>query len=283
MPPRLSLTKSQRQTAAGLELISLCTIAGADGRLSDEEIRALKEWADTHRDAELPARDHIARVLDHILADGVITSAERGLLFDAIETVVPPDVRAELKAPRKQAVAADRSRDKALYHYDFMVAGVRYANRHRVCRVVEPQAEVAFCREAGNPFSGNATLVLTPDGRELGYVPETDAQHLARQLDDRCLYEARVKRVLTGGRWPIPIVVARIYWSDAQVPTARTADRTEYVQRPEDTPSPDAEQPPTVHLIMSSPPAHGQDPVAAMLIAVVILVVVIVIFALAAP
>lgn len=281
MPPRLSLTKSQRQTAAGLELISLCTIAGADGRLSDEEVRALKEWADTHRDAELPARNHIAKVLEHILADGIITSAERGLLFDAIETVLPPDVRVELKVPRKQAAAADRSRDKALYHYDFMVAGVRYANRHRVCRTVEPQVEVALCREAGNPFSGNATLVLTPDGRELGYVPEADAQHLARQLDDRCLYEARVKRVLTGGRWPIPIVVARVYWSDAQVPTARVADRVEYVQRPEDTPQPEIEQPQTVYLVTPAPPVNDHDPVAAMLIAVVIVVVMVVVLALA--
>lgn len=281
MPPRLSLTKSQRQTAAGLELISLCTIAGADGRLSDEEVRALKEWADTHRDAELPARDHIAKVLDHILADGVISSAERGLLFDAIETVLPPDVRAELKAPRKQAVAADRGRDKALYHYDFMIAGVRYAHRHRVCRTMEPQVEVALCRETGNPFSGNATLVRTTDGRELGYVPEADAQHLARQLDDRCLYEARVKRVLTGGRWPIPIVVARIFWSDAQVPTARVADRTEYVERPEDTTPPDVEQPQTVYLVPSAQPTNDHDPLAAMLIAAVIVVIVVVVFALA--
>lgn len=233
MTRRLSLTKGQRQTAAGMDLIALCTAAATDGRLSDEEVADLREWADLYRDVDLPARAHLDGVLARVFADGVLSASERVTLFDAIEAVLPPDVRKEVAAHRRTAASQDRRRDAVLYRYDFMVAGVRYHDRDLVCRSVNESTGILLCRERGNPFSPHATLVLTDDQRELGYVPDEEAANsLARQLDDGSLYSARVKKVLTGGRWPIPIILADVHWSDAKITGARRATVLDYRERP---------------------------------------------------
>jgi hypothetical protein len=49
----------------------------------------------------------------------------------------------------------------------------------------------------------------------IGFVPEDHAVDLAPLLDSGHKYIARVKKVLTGGRSPIPVAVVDVYRSDS--------------------------------------------------------------------
>ena len=94
---RISITKLQRQTAAGAELISLCQTITEDGRLSDEEVNALRQWVDDHASIDLPARDFLLETIRRIIEDGKVSDEERAELYQAIEKVLPPDIRADVR------------------------------------------------------------------------------------------------------------------------------------------------------------------------------------------
>ena len=65
----ISLTKKQRQSAIGAELLSLCQTVTADGSLLPEEILALQGWLDENKQADLPAIAHLTGVIEVIVAD----------------------------------------------------------------------------------------------------------------------------------------------------------------------------------------------------------------------
>lgn len=90
---RLSITKLQRQTAAGAELIALCQTITEDGSLNDFEILALESWLVESHDIDLPARHHLLALLRLYASDGVISTDERAALYKAVELTMPPDVR----------------------------------------------------------------------------------------------------------------------------------------------------------------------------------------------
>jgi hypothetical protein len=48
---RVSITKLQRHTAGGADLISLCQTITDDGHLADEEVMALRQWVDDNASA----------------------------------------------------------------------------------------------------------------------------------------------------------------------------------------------------------------------------------------
>jgi len=54
---RTTITKLQRHTAAGAELIELCQTITEDGALTDDEVMRLKQWLADNRESDLPARD----------------------------------------------------------------------------------------------------------------------------------------------------------------------------------------------------------------------------------
>src|SRR5438094_3827749 len=86
---RLSITRLQRQSAAGADLIALCQTVTEDGSLSEEEVVALKQWLADHKSTDLPARDYLFRTVEQIVADGRVTLEERRDLYRAIETILP--------------------------------------------------------------------------------------------------------------------------------------------------------------------------------------------------
>src|SRR5437868_7027050 len=100
---RLSLTKAQRQSAGGAELISLCQVMTADGSLSQEEIQSLRDWLQEHRNDDLPAIIHFTSVVEAILADGKVTVEECRDLYKAVEDVLPPHVRSAARNARRSA------------------------------------------------------------------------------------------------------------------------------------------------------------------------------------
>jgi hypothetical protein len=97
---RISLTRTQRTSQIGAELLSLCQTVTADGSLNDEEVSSLREWLTAHAASDLPAIRFLAPIVERILADGVVNTAERRELYLAVEKVLPPDARGLARAAR---------------------------------------------------------------------------------------------------------------------------------------------------------------------------------------
>lgn len=246
--PRRSLTKTQLQTPAGVELLSLCESITSDGRVTEAEVEELRGWLGRNRDSGLPSEDFLTATVERILADVRITPEELEELHKALETVLPADMRREAQEKRRevaaeegrlareQAAAAEeqpadeKERTRPLASYDFMVAGVQYDGRDEIIRDFmdsdDPNAIVYLARDSANEHSDNAVEVRLSDGQCIGYVPERDrmAREIAEYLDTGHKHLAFIKKILTGGRSPIPVVVAHILRPEVEVEGAVTQD-----------------------------------------------------------
>lgn len=233
---RISITKAQRDTAIGVELLELCQTITEDGSISRDEIIALTRWLRRNRHADLPAIAFLTATVEKIIADRKVTQEERKELYKAIERILPPDLRKEAQAARhyveseQRAVARaereaqslrdreERERQRPVAAADFMVAGVRYEGRADVVRAyVHDGQQVFLARDKDNRHSRNAIEVRLANGLQIGYVPEDDAVNLAPLLDRGHRHYAYVKKVLDGGRLPIPVIVAYVYHRDAGI------------------------------------------------------------------
>lgn len=236
LPPhrtrRISLTKTQLRTELGAELLSLCESVTADGKLAPEEAEGLREWLDEADAAELPAATYLREVVERVLADGQITPDECREVYRAVEAVLPPEVRRQATAARKEVEAAEREeakaareqereerrRDVQLAAANFMVAGVRHEGRAEViARYANAGDPVRLVRDRGNRYSRFAIAVQLENGKQIGFVPEEDAQRLAPLLDQGAKCAAWMTKILGSGRVPIPVVQTRLYRSDSSV------------------------------------------------------------------
>jgi hypothetical protein len=232
--PRVSLTKLQRETAAGVELISLCQTVTQDGRLDETELSLLQGWLDANQGAGFPSINYLATVLKQVLTVGTITDDQLCIVYKAIEKILPPDVREtarnarhklevierarlDLERPTRRDVRPDRWTASPDY-FDFMVAGVRHENRAVIIADrVTTETPIALVRDPRNQYSPNAIEIHIDSGEMIGYVPEIDARELAPLLDERANYEAYIKKILAYGRCPIPVVVVKIMDRDIGV------------------------------------------------------------------
>jgi hypothetical protein len=99
-----------------------------------------------------------------------------------------------------------------------MVAGVHYEGRAETVRAHCCDGDAVWLvRELRNRFSRNATLIRLENGLTIGYVPESEAVRLAPILDQGSRQAASIKKILTGGRAPIPVIWGRLYAPDAPV------------------------------------------------------------------
>lgn len=240
LPPhrtrRISLTKAQLRTELGAELLSLCESITADGKLAPEEAQGLREWLDEADDAELPAASYLREVVERVLADGKITPEESREVYRAVEAVLPPEVRRQAAAARREIETAERDeakaardqerekereerrRDVQLASANFMVAGVRHEGRGEViARYANAGDPVRLVRDRGNRFSRFAIAVQLDNGKQIGFVPEEDAQRLAPFLDQGAKCVAFMTKILGSGRTPIPVVQTRLYRADSTV------------------------------------------------------------------
>ena len=234
---RVSLSKVQLQESAGAELFSLCQGMTADGKVSKAEIVALGEWLNDNQNTPLPGIGLLTETLKRIIADGRVTREESRELLEAIEWVLPPDARKGAKAARRevenQRKAAEKEAAKAEKQeqrrqeferyqrrapeddFDFMVAGVHHEGRHNlVSRYLNARDRVRLVPEPNNPHDSSAVAVTLTDGAVIGYVPRDDAEDVSDCIGDGGYYVARVKKILTGGRVPIPVIVAEFYRAD---------------------------------------------------------------------
>jgi hypothetical protein len=165
-------------------------------------------------------------------------------LQKTIETVMPSEERGVAQMRRREAAADDRAeeaqvraqaraeakeaaqRRRPVARFDFMVAGVQHEGRGAAVRNhCRADDFVELVRERGNRYSRNAILVRLQTGEDIGYVPEFEAERLARFLDDGSLQSASVKKILSGRRAPIPVVWGELYGQDSGVSHARTTVR----------------------------------------------------------
>lgn len=72
-----------------------------------------------------------------------------------------------------------------------------------------------LARDRNNEFSRNAVEVRLQNGMQIGFVPEENAAEISPLLDAGYPHAAYIKKILTGGRAPIPVVVASVYAPDA--------------------------------------------------------------------
>lgn len=231
--PRVSLTKAQLQDGIGAELFSLCQGMTADGKLSKDEVVALGLWLRDHRDAPLPGIALLSETLDRIIADGRITHDEQRELMEAVEKVLPLEARKEAKAARKGVETKRKADEKAAKEeqrkqelerearrlpedeFDFMVAGVQFEGRDRIIsRHLKAGDRVRLRPEPENPHDDDAVAVTLLDGRRIGYVPRRDSADVSDCLDLDDFYVATVKKILTGGRAPVPVIVVQFYRRD---------------------------------------------------------------------
>ena len=109
--PRVSLSKKQRESTTGSELLNLCRSITADGTISKDEIIALTSWLKANRASDLPAIQFLVPLVQKIVADGRVTRDEQIQLFQAIEKVLPPEDR---KVAVQERRAFERKRQQKL-------------------------------------------------------------------------------------------------------------------------------------------------------------------------
>jgi hypothetical protein len=109
----LSLTHAELCTELGKELLSLCRSVTADGRLSAEELAALRHWLRDAETAAMPAAQHLRVVIAKVLADGKITPEEYREVHRAVEAALPFDARREAMDARLEVEAAEAAAARA--------------------------------------------------------------------------------------------------------------------------------------------------------------------------
>jgi len=247
---RVSISKADRDTEIGIELISLLNTVTDDGRISVEEVAGLQSWLTEYGHVDMRAIGFLKKAVEQIIADGIVTDDERTDLYAAIEKVLPPDLRqyatlkrksveAETKQIIKEQKAAEKERDSPVHWFDFMVAGVAHEGRgDTVSRFAMEGMPAYFARDRENRYSRNAIAIFLETGGMIGYVPETEAYSLASYLDAGFKAKLRIKKLLTTTRanYPIPVVDGEVYRANAQVPFALDQAQTELlnVSRPQD-------------------------------------------------
>ena len=97
---------------------------------------------------------------------------------------------------------------------DFMVAGVFAEGRHRYVTADSVGEPIFLRREYANPHDKNAIAVYLKSGVQIGYMPKDYAKEVAPMIDAGARHDASIKKVLTEGRSPVPIVFAYLYSAD---------------------------------------------------------------------
>lgn len=144
----------------------------------------------------------------------------------AVERASNAEARAERAVARERAIHEARARRTAVREaqlrsrpldvLDFMVAGVTYENRADIVDSFCRDGDTVFlARDRVNLFSKNAIEVRLANGMQIGFVPEAMAKNVASLLDAGSSHSARIKKILSGARAPIPVVVAAIYRADS--------------------------------------------------------------------
>lgn len=234
---RLSLTKTDVHTTAGLELLQVLQSITDDGHLQEAEVLQLREWLTTNVAVALPSREYLTDVINDVLSDGVITEDEYKVLHDAVLRVLPPELRSiadlrrrekrkedreakkQSQEEEKQRQRDERDRNRPLQRADFMIAGATIGEERRMaCESCCDDDPVMLVREPDNDYDKNAIQVVDAGGDVLGYVPRDLAADLAPLMDNGAKQDFRVKKLLeTSSERIIPVIVGALYRGDVDI------------------------------------------------------------------
>ena len=211
-----------KTTEACLELLALCDPIAENGRFQPTEVAALKEWLETYATGAFTPQEQIVSMIQRALSVGMITDSERVALRTAIDRLLPPDTREVVRTGRSKGPAKRAPDNVPIDSYRFRVSGSREAERAtHIARYAFEGDEVLLVRDSKNAHSRSAIRVRLLAGFDIGYVSELDARTMAPHLDENLPYIATIKRVVRGGRAPLPIVAADFFRGDARVDGAR--------------------------------------------------------------
>ena len=214
---RESLSPDRRATPAGIDIVAFCRSLPPNGRLSDDDIKVLKDWTTRYQDITLPSRGYISSVVTKALAEQVITPDERDWVYFAVEPVLPIQLRRSTHEKRRIAELKEaqlEGRADANLSFDFLVAGVHLDGHWRTIEShVKPGVVVQLVRNAADQSSGKALRVVLATGECIGYVPEEDALPIAPEVARGARVEGLVKKILADGQYPIPVIGGRIHLS----------------------------------------------------------------------
>jgi len=238
---RLSISKSDLESGAAAELVSLIEEITADGKVTEEEARMLHEWLEDRDLSTMPGIAFLRGVMKAVLLDGHIDDAERIEIYKAVEKVLPVELRRQAKERRAAALVANKleakkakeenrlkaweeeRKNRPIASFDVMVAGCSY--RPTVNNVhAKAGIPIVLAREPSNGHDSNAVMVLTNAGHHLGYIPRSEAAEVAPLLDKQYRYSATVKKVLSGRTCDIPVVLVDIYSEDSAVAGLRISE-----------------------------------------------------------
>jgi hypothetical protein len=178
-------------------LVDLLTELSAGGNVTREEMKRLWAWLEVDRDVDFPALGFLYEIVEQISEDGEVTEQELDRLAEAIERVLPKELRAATtrrkeardaqrsaqRESRRQSMIADRTerraarnaslaRAGALYRSEFAIRGAfRFSERRQAFELLIDGDAVTLEREPDNSHDPNAILVLGANDCELGYVP----------------------------------------------------------------------------------------------------------------
>lgn len=214
---REPLSPDRRATPAGIDIVAFCRSLPPSGRLSDDDVKVLRDWTARYQDIDLPSHGYISSVVTKALAEQVLTPDERDWVYFAVEPVLPIQLRRSTHEKRRIAelkAAQLEGRTDANLSFDFLVAGVHLDGHWRTIQSrVKPGVVVQLVRNAADQSSGKALRVVLTTGECIGYVPEDDALPIAPEVARGARVEGLVKKILADGQYPIPIIGGRIHCS----------------------------------------------------------------------
>ena len=223
---RAPLSPAQRATPASIDLIALCSSLPADGHLSKQDLEVLKDWTARYHDIPLPAQRYVSSVVDRALTKEVVTADDRQSLYEALEPALPVQLRKATQEQRLLAELAAAEREGgpfATISIDFLVAGVHVDDRWRTIQSHVRVGDAVRLVRHGNRSSAEAAMsVVLADGRRVGLVPKEDARTILEELDRGGRVEAVVKKILTDGQFPVPVIGCHVHCiaSDDAAPSA---------------------------------------------------------------
>jgi len=193
MAKRVSITRAQRESRIGAELLELCQRVTEDGRLSEKGIKEIVRWLRNNRDADLPAKDFLLEKVARIVADRHVTLEEQKELYKSIEAILPPNSRKVAVRQRKELEVACNDCAKLAKNRG------ETEQRKRVCSDGETNTAIA---ENGREYNLNSLTQRVEYGEEtfLG---------IARRLGDEvaAMVEKNVKLSWFNGNWNVDLSV----------------------------------------------------------------------------
>ena len=87
---------------------------------------------------------------------------------------------------------------REIHLFDSFVAGTTHLKDASVLEEIKVDDKLKLIRE-DNKFDSNAVMILTEDGRKVGYVPEKDNIIFARLMDAGKLLSAKITQIKLRG------------------------------------------------------------------------------------